>query len=158
MWLMHFNMSYSTCQVQIPFICAGYLLFLMFNCLKIWSHPITWSYTKVHTNWSLNMPSWGKFRGREVMLAMMNLELALERAMGYDLMRQKELFHKGTWTLGKSHKSWTHWYVQSCIIISIYTKYSAYICVYVHICIYLYLCTYIHIYIIYRDTVSMNIV
>ena len=39
----------------------------------------------------MNMPSWGKFRGREVMLAMMNLELALERATRYDLVRQKEL-------------------------------------------------------------------
>jgi len=48
----------------------------------------------------MNMPFWGKFRGREVMLAMMNLELALERATGYDLVQQKELI-QGYLKLGK---------------------------------------------------------
>ena len=61
-----------------------------FSCLKIWSPHITWSYTKFDTL-CYEHAILGKFRGREVMLAMMNLELALERATGYDLVRQKEL-------------------------------------------------------------------
>ena len=78
------------CQVRIPFNCAGCFLFLSSVVSKFGVHTAHEVIPNLK-HFVMNMPSWGKFRGREVMLAMMNLELALERATRYDLVRQKEL-------------------------------------------------------------------